>query len=470
MASERQSANTVAKAQDRAQETSEAKERERETEGNAARRKRPAPPERDSGPAGSSAARSPPDARAVNVIRPSRAQSRSRGRPAEESQRDQGRQAETEPAAGAKRAAGRAAGAAQPPASQAQRDPWALPQSVRDRFVQDRRRFYFPDGTEAFRDRGRRLTTGSENTEVVRSLIEIAKVRGWSEITVEGTETFRREAWRQGRLAELTVRGYRPTEVERVMLVRAMARKSAGQQLELEVSDGVGAGDRGGASTEQAVREGPASRSPGGRAGRELIVGRLVDHGRENYRFDPHEPMSYFVEIKTREGKRTIWGKDLERAMAQSLTQPQVGEEIALRKTGAESVTVHRRERDEAGRVIAERDMGAQRNRWAVEKREFFEARAAAAEVVRNPVIDRRRVARSHPELVGTLLQLRAAELAARKIRDPEDQKKFVEMVRGALADSVERGDPLQPVRLRDRPARAPEQKPRERAAGPVRA
>lgn len=199
------------------------------------------------------------------------------------------------------------------------------------------------------------------------------------------------------------------------------------------------------------------------------MVGQLVDHGKEHYRFDPQEPMSYFVEIKTPIGPRTIWGKDLERAIAQSLTQPKIGEEVALRRTGANKVTVHRRERDGAGRVTAEREMGAERNRWVVEKREFFDTRAAAAEVVRNPAIDRRQVARDHPELVGTLLQLRAAELAARRIRDPEDQKRFVAMVRGALAESLERGDPLQPVRVRDRPARRPEKKPRERDAGPVR-
>ena len=38
-----------------------------------------------------------------------------------------------------------------------------------------------------------------------------------------------------------------------------------------------------------------------------------------------------------------------------------------------------------------------------------------------------------------------------------EDQRQFVSQVRSALADDVERGEPLQPVRLRDRGARARE-------------
>src|SRR5262249_49762571 len=89
---------------------------------------------------------------------------------------------------------------AAPAASTARRadtDPWTVPQSVRDRFMQDGHRFYFPDGAPAFKDRGRRLTTASENTQVVYSLIEIARSRGWTEVSVSGTERFRQQAWQQ---------------------------------------------------------------------------------------------------------------------------------------------------------------------------------------------------------------------------------------------------------------------------------
>src|SRR5262249_32365970 len=103
-------------------------------------------------------------------------------------------------------------------------DPWTVPQSVRDRFVQDGHRFYFPDGSSAFRDLGRRLTTTSENTQVVRSLIETAQSRGWTEVTVSGTERFRHEAWRQARLEGLEVRGFRATDEQQAQLIRSLAR------------------------------------------------------------------------------------------------------------------------------------------------------------------------------------------------------------------------------------------------------
>jgi hypothetical protein len=86
-----------------------------------------------------------------------------------------------------------------------------------------------------------------------------------------------------------------------------------------------------------------------------------------------------------------------------------------------------------------------------IEKQEFFEQRAAAAQVVRNETIGPRDAARQHPELAGTHLNLRAAELATRALGDPQDQRRFVAQVRGTLADGIERGEPLQPVRLRTR-------------------
>ena len=59
-----------------------------------------------------------------------------------------------------------------------------------------------------------------------------------------------------------------------------------------------------------------------------------------------------------------------------------------------------------------------------------------------------------HPELTGTYLNLRAAEFASRALRDPQDQRRFVAQIRRGLAQDIERGEPLQPVGLRERPER----------------
>jgi hypothetical protein len=384
----------------------------------------------------------------VNSIRPARVRQRA-GRPTPSWEADSGPRETRESQEGSPQRP-------QANAGKAESDPWTVPQQVRDRFVQDGHRFYFRDGSPAFRDHGRRLSTASENTEVIASLIDIARWRGWQEITVEGTERFRREAWHQARLLGLAVRGYKPTPSEHAAMIRELSHRE--RPLDPEDPAAAAATARAPSAPE------PGDPTPQGsqlrRRSTELIVGKLLGHGRDTYRFDPHQEMSYFVRIETSQGERTVWGKDLARALEQSLTQPKIGDEVALRRTGSDPVTVKRRERDTQGQVLKEEDLATQRHRWVLEKREFFEAREKAAEILRNPGIEPREGTRSHPVLAGSYLNLHAAELAARVMRDPEDRKKFVTLVRLALADSIARGEPLQPVRLREPSPVHPEREP----------
>lgn len=341
--------------------------------------------------------------------------------------------------------------AAASPVQRADSDPWTVPQSVRDRFVQDGNRFFFPDGAAAFKDLGRKLTTASENTQVVHSLIQIARSRGWTEVSVTGTERFREEAWRQGRLAGLNIRGYRPSEEQQAQLIRAIARNPASpsERADSVSSEPTSTAPR---STEpQALARSSGNLGADARPSpQERIAGRLLEHGRDSYRHDPHEEASYFVRLQTLQGAREVWGKDIERAVAKSLTQPKVGDEVILQRTGREAVTVRRSEKDPGGQV-SPREVGVYRNRWVIEKREFFEERDKAASTLRDTSIEAREGTQKHPELAGSYLNLRAAELVARRMRDPQDQLRFVALVRGALADSIARGEPLQPVRLRER-------------------
>ncbi len=328
--------------------------------------------------------------------------------------------------------------------------PAPVPDEVRKRFVQIRNAYFFNDGAKAFTDRGNRLTTPSENTEVVKSLVAIAEARGWSEVVVRGTERFRREAWAAARAAGLEVRGYKPNEFEQSRLVRSVAGRAERE------------------ATAPARRERPAGvpRSepdPGRSKG--LLTGTLVEHGRAPYRNDPKQPPSYYVKFETALGDRTVWGVDLERAMKESLSRPVSGDRVALRSLRQEPVTVKTPLRDAEGAVVGQKDLSTHRNRWIVEKQSFLEERARAARTFRDTSIDPKAGGRKHPELVGSYLQVRAAELASQQLRDPQDQKRFVEKVREALAASVARGEPLPPVRLkeerkvepRSRPARTPE-------------
>ncbi len=343
--------------------------------------------------------------------------------------------------------------------------PPLVPEEVRKRFVQVGAKYFFPDGARAFTDRGSRLTTPSENTEVTKSLIAIAHARGWNEITVTGTDRFRRDVWHHARLLGLDVRGYKPTDIENERVVQTLARReNQPSPSKTPFSASERNTPRGTKKKRKESAVAKESRTAKQNRGT-LITGRLLEHGRDTYQHDPSEALSYFVKLETARGERTVWGVDLERALKESLTKPGVGEEVGLRAVREEPVTVKARRRDEQGQVRGMEDLTTHRNRWIIEKRDFFEARTVAAETLRNLKIDPKEAVRRHPELASTYLHLKGAEeVAARRIRDPEDQRKFVSLVRAALANSVERGEPLQPVRLR----KAPEE-PTKAARPPAR-
>jgi hypothetical protein len=185
------------------------------------------------------------------------------------------------------------------------------------------------------------------------------------------------------------------------------------------------------------------------------VIGRLKDHGPANYQFRRDEDPSYYVRILTSRGERTLWGKDLERALRDGETRPKPDDLIGARRIGRDAVTVTARQRDAEGRVIAQEEHHAHRTRWVVEKVTFFAERVRLARRLRDEQADLREAVRERPELRSTFLSVRAAEeFAARRIADPRDRDRFLELVRGAIASSIHRGEPLPSVSLRDSPER----------------
>lgn len=190
--------------------------------------------------------------------------------------------------------------------------------------------------------------------------------------------------------------------------------------------------------------------------GGQLLVGRLTEHGRAPYQFRSGEDLSYYVKLLTSRGERTLWGKDIERAISASETRPKVGDLVGARRVGRRAVTITARQRDAEGRVVRQEEHHAHRTRWVVEKVQFFAERARLARQVRDEQADARESVRAHPELKSTFLSLRAAEaFAAQRIADPNDRARFLDLVRSAMAGSIRKGEPLPSVRLRDQRARS---------------
>ena len=210
---------------------------------------------------------------------------------------------------------------------------------------------------------------------------------------------------------------------------------------------------RGPASASQATANAP--REPPRPASDRLVTGVLVGHGAAPYAFEPQGAGSYFLTVRTERGERTLWGQELERALSESRTQPKVGDAIGIRENGIDPVTVVTRERTADGREMTVKRLDTPRGHWIIERREFFDERAAAAEALRDPRASRREAIRNHPELAGAYWALdAAAKVAEERIRDPGSRERFLKLVRESLAYATERGEALPVARKRATEAR----------------
>jgi hypothetical protein len=292
----------------------------------------------------------------------------------------------------------------------------AVPPSVASRFVQVGRAYYFADKTLAFTDHGSKLTARTHNLEVVHSLIDIAEARGWSAITVRGTETFRRAVWREASLRDVEVKGYAASDHERA--------------------------ERHAARSERASDPGH-------------LTGRLIEHGPAQYRFDPKGGLSYYLKLRTRSGDRTLWGVDIERALVESQSRVQVGDLVVVENRGTERVKVKLPQRDEDGNLTGERLVEKRRNLWRVESAAWFDERAQGAAALREARTPDDELARQHPELANAIVALwLGRQFAERHIEMAADRGRLLAALRGRLAHAFERGEVINVPFVKERPMR----------------
>lgn len=97
-----------------------------------------------------------------------------------------------------------------------------VPADVEQKFVRKGDKFYNqPDATRLeFQDKGNKLETRSNGEQVAEAMVRIAEARGWDEIRVNGSETFRREAWLEAAGRGMQVKGYAPSEQDKSELAK----------------------------------------------------------------------------------------------------------------------------------------------------------------------------------------------------------------------------------------------------------
>ncbi len=113
-------------------------------------------------------------------------------------------------------------------ASQADIKP-IVPQDIEKQYLRVGGKFYHPKNTGlvAFEDKGNKLETRSNSEHIAESMVRIAEARGWDDIKVSGSETFRREVWLEAAARGMEVKGYSPSEQDKAQLAKRASESPA---------------------------------------------------------------------------------------------------------------------------------------------------------------------------------------------------------------------------------------------------
>ncbi|WP_250880503.1 LPD7 domain-containing protein [Escherichia coli] len=99
-------------------------------------------------------------------------------------------------------------------------------------------------------------------------------------------------------------------------------------------------------------------------AGESWEKGVIVAHGRAKYEWKDDESMNYFVTLKNEHGEKTLWGKDLERAVKDAGVDTE--RLVTVRNLGFVDVEVNAPVRDESNKIVRYETIQTKRNEWEV--------------------------------------------------------------------------------------------------------
>ena len=105
-------------------------------------------------------------------------------------------------------------------------DPANSPELVRKRYLAEAGQYFFRDRNNAlaFEDKGARIATRTEDSVVAASMVEVAVAKGWKELKVTGSESFRRSVWLEAAKRGMAIRGYEPKPQDELLLQEMKAQ------------------------------------------------------------------------------------------------------------------------------------------------------------------------------------------------------------------------------------------------------
>jgi hypothetical protein len=331
--------------------------------------------------------------------------------------------------AGEKRRGGPAPNAKEPD----KESQFVAPESVRKRFIQADNKYYFrhDDNQLAFHDHGHKIATTHNDPVVALSMVQMAEAKGWQTIDLRGSEEFKREAWLQASIKGMTVRGYKPRDVDTEKLAelkrelgtseprtrnpdhnnakRTAAASPVAAANEIVdrtavvdepqrsltpqqriVLDTVKAVWRSQGSSDKDVDTAAAATVERFQNQR-VYVGKLTERGDAPFENDPNNEKSFYVKLATPKGEKVVWGVDLRRALDE--TGIQVGDDVVVANQGRRPVQISVKDRDAAGKVVGTSTITTNRNTWRVETLESLReealdrVREKAAQADRAPLV-----------------------------------------------------------------------------------
>jgi hypothetical protein len=289
-----------------------------------------------------------------------------------------------------------------------------IPPEIEKQYLRVGDKFYHPKNTDmvAFEDKGNKLETKSNSENIAESMVRIAEARGWDEIKVSGSETFRREVWLEAAARGMQIKGYTPTEQDKAEL----AKRTNSQETNKIEKD----------NKPFRARENDVEQKS---TNNDIKPEELVAHGAAKYLHEEKNSDSYFVTTKDSQGQqRTSWGVDLERALNESGVK--IGDKVVITNEGRQPVTVNVPITDEKGTVVNHESREVHRNKWNIELAETF-AKDSPEEAVKK-----------HPELAGAAALAAAMDKKAQADGLSPAQREIVTArVRQNIVNSIERGN-----------------------------
>ena len=244
---------------------------------------------------------------------------------------------------------------------------------------------YTLDGQDAFYDYGSHLRMAnpeaSQSDEMILAAVLTADKQHHRGIEITGSDEFKERVFNL--ISEYNIEVKLTNPEQRVKLLELKkANETAKETAKENVADSnankqEGANEKANSSVQQnGMRwEESASVQPKKQnasdtqkadkaAGEPWEKGVIVAHGRAKYEWKEDESMNYFVTLKNEHGEKTLWGKDLERAVKDAGVDTE--RLVTVRKLGFVDVEVNAPVRDETNKIVRYETIQTKRNEWEV--------------------------------------------------------------------------------------------------------